>query len=65
MFRGPLFKPYAWNEWRLMNRVWKMIAMVRTAAHTLRLEKVESRKLKVEACTPNARRSSPRLGVFA
>ena len=36
MFRGPLFEPFARNEWYLVNHMCQMMVELRTAAHTLR-----------------------------
>ena len=36
MFRGPLFEPFAHNEWYLVNHMCQRMVELRTAAHTLR-----------------------------
>ncbi len=35
MFRGPLLEPLALIGWCLVGRLWQMIVLVSTAAHTL------------------------------
>jgi len=36
MFRGPLFEPFARNEWYLVNHMCQRMVELGTAAHTLR-----------------------------
>jgi len=36
MFRGPLFEPFARNEWYLVNHMCQKMVELGTAAHTLR-----------------------------
>jgi hypothetical protein len=36
MFRGPLFEPFAHNEWHLVNHMCQRMVELGTAAHTLR-----------------------------